>query len=324
MIEERDQIILQYRREIQGFQPLWQENQAFLQHLQDQLNAKEKEVDAIRLEYAAADERRLQNRRTEVMTRVVKRLGNRTVARAFGAWAAWMRHSRAELLAASLQQMHIGFEQQVQDIRQHEIAMLQEQLNAKEKNIDASSLEHAAVQEHQNSEPSQQKVTNTDVQQSDLLEMIALLESSLQSKTAELLQQQQLAMETESRAQRLEELLQQRNFEYEKLLQQVCVGAESQRLENLRQKPEERKQRTKHVSESLQQLQHDDENLESRSSSRRTSDSSNASPVNNILRTHDQLKPRTASHVQKQPQWNNSKRSHFSSGLFSVQTPLRK
>jgi hypothetical protein len=336
MLEEKDHSILQCRHEIQCFRQTLIQNQERLQNLQQQLREKEKEVDAIRLKHAAADERRLQHRRTEVMTRVVKRLGNRTLAAAFGAWVVRMHNARSEGLMASLQKMQNDYEQHIQDIRQHEVEVLQQQLREKEKEVDAIRLKHAAATESYAgvTQTSQQQTSNPDVQRSDLLEMIILLESSLQSKTVELLQQQQLVLDSQSRAQRLEEALQQTTLEYERRLQQNADEMAQLKLDHDQQLQQASQAFAQQISESTQQPHHHmsiqtpvpasslatlpvglhDENLESRGSSRRSSGSSNTSPVNNILRTQDQLKPRAARHVQKQPAWDSSQRSRFSSG----------
>jgi chromosome segregation ATPase len=216
----------------------------------------------------------------------------------------------------------------------------------------------------------------------------------LQIKTLDLLQQQQLVLESQSRVQTLDEVLQKRTIEYEQLLQQsadeiaqlkldhdsqlqqvsqafaqqveeaqrslqmknesdLAIQAEAARLENLRQQLEEyrqhlddyrhqlhekqaapkfftkKTQQSRHFMDSHSRIyelsrasvpaEHDSDFCDSENRSA-CSERSSTSPTSNILRTHEQL-PRTP---KKQPAWDNSQTSRFTSGKKQRLRMLKK
>ena len=148
-VEEKDQIIEQLRQKIQNHHFLLQQKQEQQELLHQQLKEEKERVEAVKLEHAAAEERRLQYRRTEVLGRVVQRMRNFTVAAAFGAWVDCVREAREELLVASLEQMQNGIsvEQQLRDGQQKEQAILRQQLKEEKERVEAVKLEHAAAEE---------------------------------------------------------------------------------------------------------------------------------------------------------------------------------
>jgi len=149
VVEEKDRTILQLRQNIQSLELTLQQYQEQQQLLQQQLQEQQERVDAVKLEHVAAQERSLQYRRTEVLSRVVKRMRNMTVAAAFGAWVERVRDAREELLVASLEQLQNGIrmEQQLRDGHQNEQVILQQQLKEQQERVDAVKLEHVAAQE---------------------------------------------------------------------------------------------------------------------------------------------------------------------------------
>ncbi len=98
--------------------------------------------------------------------------------------------------------------------------IMQQQLETKEKDVQAMLFDCNIVQDTSSAKMPQESILSSGPQLADLLEMIYLLESSLQTKTDDLVHQQQLVLECESRLQTLDEVLQQRTLEYEQLLQQ--------------------------------------------------------------------------------------------------------
>jgi tropomyosin-2 len=183
------------------------------------------------LEFAAAEERRLQYIRTEVMGRVVKRLGNMVLARAFGSWAQRVRDSREEILVSALTEMQNGMTTKDTLLlqQQQQQQTLQQRLKGTQEEVESIKLEFADVFDA--TEQLQQIVSKARAERADMLELISLLETCLQDKTAELHHQQQLLQDSQYRAQRLDEVLQQSSQEYEQQLQLSAEQIESLKVE---------------------------------------------------------------------------------------------
>jgi tropomyosin 2 len=201
------------------------------QALQQRLQGTQEEVESIKLEYAAAEERRLQYLRTQVMGRVVKRLGNMALARAFGSWAQRVRDSREEILVSALTEMQSGMSTKDTLLlqQQQQQQALQQRLQGTQEEVESIKMEFADVFDA--TEQLQQIISKARIERADMLELISLLETCLQDKTAELHQQQLLLQDSQNRAQRLDEVLQQNSQEYEQLLQLSAEQIESLKRE---------------------------------------------------------------------------------------------
>jgi hypothetical protein len=156
--------------------------ETLLQSLQQQLKQKQDEGDAIKLRHAAAEEHRVDYRRTEAAGRMVKRLCNLTMARAFAAWIDFVRDAREELLVDSLERLQNAVSSQ-----ETLLQSLQQQLKQKQDEGDAIKLRHAAAEEHllKTINELQLMVESARVDRAEMLEMISLLEINLQKQTAE-------------------------------------------------------------------------------------------------------------------------------------------
>ena len=177
IIEEKDLTIVQYHEEVQSLH--------HQSHSQNQL-----------LQHAAAEEYRVNYRRTEAAGRVVKRLRNLTIARAFAAWIDFVRDAREELLVDSLERLQNGVSSQ-----ETLLQSLRQQLKQKQDEVEAIKLQHAAAEEYllKTINELQLMVESARVERAEMLEMISLLEISSQKQTAE---QQQLLLETQFWAQK--------------------------------------------------------------------------------------------------------------------------
>ena len=185
IIEEKDLTIVQYHEEVQS-----------LHHQSHSQNQLLDEVEAIKLQHAAAEEHRVNYRRTEAAGRMVKRLRNLTIARAFAAWIDFVRDAREELLVDSLERLQNGVSSQ-----ETLLQSLRQQLKQKQDEVEAIKLQNAAVEEYllKTINELQLMVESARVERAEMLEMISLLEISSQKQTAE---QQQLLLETQFWAQK--------------------------------------------------------------------------------------------------------------------------
>ncbi len=315
-------------------QSLMLQHHGMQQDVESMLFKMQEEVEALKLEHAASKERRLQYIRTEVMGRVIKRLGNMAMARAFGAWANRARDDREELLVTSF----VTWAERMRKSKEKRLIEATDQLRAN---------------------------------RADMLEMISLLEKSLQAKTDELLLLQQLLLDSQSRAERMDEVLKQSALEYEQRLQQSAEEMESLKLELAAQmqkaasqdfeaterllqlrveserviaaalsiqkqssepkQPDERNLQVAWQNQSFQQ-QHSHTDVPTPShkrslvailtdyyddchSSPGSCSDGSASPCSTILRTNEQLPlPHSARLSRRQQPWNSSQTSQFSSG----------
>jgi hypothetical protein len=182
--------------------------------------------------HAAAEEHRAKYRRSEVAGRVVKRFRNLTMSKAFATWIDCVRDAREELLVDYLERLQNGVtsletllkekEEQQQSLRQ--------QLQQKQNEVEVIKVQHAAAEEHllKTINELQTIVEGARVERSEMVEMISLLEISLQKQTTE---QQQLFLETQSGAQKPDVDLQQNYLEHEQLLTSSAKKLERLNLE---------------------------------------------------------------------------------------------
>jgi hypothetical protein len=181
IIEEKDLTIVQYHEEVHRHHQSHSQNQ----FLRD-------EIEAITLQHAAAEEHRVNYRRTKAAGRMVKRLRYLTMARAIAAWIDFVRDAREELLVDSLERLQNGVSSQ-----ETLLQSLRQQLKQKQDEGEAIKLQHAAAEQRllKTINELQSMVESARVERAEMIEMISLLEIRLQIQTAE---QQQPLLEIQS------------------------------------------------------------------------------------------------------------------------------